>query len=296
MRWPSTRSGTPDGAGVAPPSAVRGLVLLCGRPSQLDRPAWLVRSVASPPLTCPPGGPAIPGQEGRQPAWWFSESTRTSATTPSLPSTLPDASSTSAPRTTTADHLALLTSAEQFGADRLWAVEDCRHLSRRPRTGPARNPASASCASRPSSLLTSATAPRSYGKSDPIDAVAVARAALREPDLLIARRDGSARQVRLLTNHRDDLVGPRSSTGSTGTCTNSTLPGSPRPAACVARSISARLGRSQRPGRTPVSATSSNAAACSARRSRARTADPSARAHPDRRLRLRDTHRREDHQ
>jgi hypothetical protein len=33
--------------------------------------------------------------------------------------------------TTTADHLALLTWAEQFGAERRWAVEDCRHLSRR---------------------------------------------------------------------------------------------------------------------------------------------------------------------
>ena len=29
------------------------------------------------------------------------------------------------------DHLALLAWAERFGATRLWAVEDCRHLSRR---------------------------------------------------------------------------------------------------------------------------------------------------------------------
>jgi len=33
--------------------------------------------------------------------------------------------------TTSADHLELLRWAEQFGADRSWAVEDCRHLSRR---------------------------------------------------------------------------------------------------------------------------------------------------------------------
>src|SRR5262249_21937697 len=32
---------------------------------------------------------------------------------------------------TTADHLALLRWAEQFGDQRRWAVEDCRHLSRR---------------------------------------------------------------------------------------------------------------------------------------------------------------------
>jgi len=30
--------------------------------------------------------------------------------------------------TTTADHLTLLTWAEKFGSERLWAVEDCRHL------------------------------------------------------------------------------------------------------------------------------------------------------------------------
>ena len=33
--------------------------------------------------------------------------------------------------TTSANHLELLRWAEQFGADRSWAVEDCRHLSRR---------------------------------------------------------------------------------------------------------------------------------------------------------------------
>jgi len=47
---------------------------------------------------------------------------------------------------------------------------------------------------------------RSYGKSDPIDALAVARAALREPDLPVARLDGPSRQVRLLVDHREDLV------------------------------------------------------------------------------------------
>ncbi len=33
-------------------------------------------------------------------------------------------------------------------------------------------------------------AARSFGKSDPIDALAVARAALREPDLPVAKLDG----------------------------------------------------------------------------------------------------------
>ena len=50
---------------------------------------------------------------------------------------------------------------------------------------------------------------RTYGKSDPIDALAVARAALREPDLPIARLDGPDRDVRLLTDHREALVAER---------------------------------------------------------------------------------------
>ena len=47
---------------------------------------------------------------------------------------------------------------------------------------------------------------REPGKSDPIDALAVARAALREPDLPVARLDGPEREVRLLVDHREDLV------------------------------------------------------------------------------------------
>jgi transposase len=52
-------------------------------------------------------------------------------------------------------------------------------------------------------------AARSYGKSDPIDALAVARAALREPGLPTTSLDGPARQVRLLADHRDNLVAER---------------------------------------------------------------------------------------
>ena len=47
---------------------------------------------------------------------------------------------------------------------------------------------------------------RTYGSSDPIDALAVARAALREPDLPVARLDGPDREVRLLVDHRECLV------------------------------------------------------------------------------------------
>ena len=50
---------------------------------------------------------------------------------------------------------------------------------------------------------------RTTGKSDPIDAPAVARAALGEEDLPLARLDGPSREVRLLIDHREDLVRER---------------------------------------------------------------------------------------
>jgi transposase len=50
---------------------------------------------------------------------------------------------------------------------------------------------------------------RTRGKSDPIDALAVARAALREPDLPTARLDGPSREVRLLVDYRERLVRER---------------------------------------------------------------------------------------
>ena len=49
---------------------------------------------------------------------------------------------------------------------------------------------------------------REPGKSDPIDALAVARAALRE-DLPVATLDGPDRELRLLVDHREDLVAER---------------------------------------------------------------------------------------
>ena len=65
------------------------------------------------------------------------------------------------------------------------------------------------CARRRPPNLLSRPDPRSYGKSDPIDALAFARAALGEPDLPIARLDGPTREVRLLASHREDLVAER---------------------------------------------------------------------------------------
>ena len=53
---------------------------------------------------------------------------------------------------------------------------------------------------------------RTRGKSDPIDALAVARAVLREPDLPVASHDDVSRELRLLVDRREDLVVQRTST------------------------------------------------------------------------------------
>jgi transposase len=50
------------------------------------------------------------------------------------------------------------------------------------------------------------------GKSDPIDALAVARAALREPDLPTAGHDQASWEVKLLVDHREHLVAERTRT------------------------------------------------------------------------------------
>ena len=109
--------------------------------------------------------------------------------------------------TTSADHLELVTWAARF-AERRWAVEDCRHLSRRLERDLLA--AGEQIMRVPPKLMANARdAARSFGKSDPIDALAVARAAVRETDLPVAKLDGPEREVRLLVDHREDLVGER---------------------------------------------------------------------------------------
>jgi len=106
------------------------------------------------------------------------------------------------------DHLALIGWAARFGAERLWAVEDCRHLSRRLERDLLE--AGERIVRVPPKLMAHARdGGRSYGKSDAIDALAVARAALREPTLPLACLDGAERELRLLVDHRDDLVQER---------------------------------------------------------------------------------------
>jgi transposase len=116
--------------------------------------------------------------------------------------------------TGTKDHLSLLTWAEQIASragdvgQMLWAVEDCRHLSRRLERDLLAAGQSTVRVS-PKLMAHVRDSARTYGKSDPIDALAVARAAQREPDLPVARLDGPDREVRLLTNYRESLVAER---------------------------------------------------------------------------------------
>lgn len=104
-------------------------------------------------------------------------------------------------------HLAALVWAGRW-PDRCWAIEDCRHLSRRLEADLLA--AGEQVLRVPPKLMAGARrSARTRGKSDPIDALAVARAALREPDLPVAQLEGAERQVRLLCDHREDLVAER---------------------------------------------------------------------------------------
>ncbi len=102
---------------------------------------------------------------------------------------------------------ALLQWARTLDGDRVWALEDCRHVSgslerfligRGERV--LRIPTHLSAGARRSA--------RQRGKSDPIDAIGVARAALREglDTFPAAHLDGPELDLRLLVDHRERLV------------------------------------------------------------------------------------------
>jgi len=89
-------------------------------------------------------------------------------------------------------HLRLVKWAAQF-EQRRWAIEDCRALSRRLEADPLQ--VGELVVRVPPKLMAGARrSARQMGKSDPIDALSVARAALREPDLPVARLDCPSRE------------------------------------------------------------------------------------------------------
>ncbi len=173
---------------------------------------WLDRSVASPPLRCahrpvPLLLPLVVKGDEDMVTLGIDVDKRTHTVV-----AVDDAGRQLGQKTTTAttseDHLELVRWADQFGPVRQWAVEDCRHLSRRLEADLLG--AGERIVRVPPKLMAHARdAARTYGKSDPIDVLAVARAALRHPDLPVAQLDGPARELRLLVDHREDLVAER---------------------------------------------------------------------------------------
>lgn len=113
-------------------------------------------------------------------------------------------------RATDAGHRQLLRWARrEFAAPAVeFAMEDCRHVSTRLER--ALLDAGASVVRVPPKLMAQTRlSARTRGKSDPIDALAIARAALREPDLPRAEHTHASRELKLLVDHREDLVGVR---------------------------------------------------------------------------------------
>src|SRR4051794_3338207 len=104
----------------------------------------------------------------------------------------------------------LLVWARGLGSERVWALEDCRHVAGSlERFLIARGERVLRV---PTKLMADTRrGARTRGKSDSIDSIAVARAALREglDELPAARLDGSELDLRLLVDHRERLVRQR---------------------------------------------------------------------------------------
>lgn len=112
---------------------------------------------------------------------------------------------------TAGHHKAVKWARERFGPDLLWAIEDCRHLSARLERD-LLTAGQSVVRVPPKMMAEQRRVARTRGKSDPIDALAVARAAQREPNLPVATHDEQSRELKLLVDRRDDLVKHRTAT------------------------------------------------------------------------------------
>ena len=104
----------------------------------------------------------------------------------------------------------LLGWARQLDTERVWAIEDCRHVSGAlERFLLAHGERIVRVA--PKHMAGARRSSRERGKSDSIDALSVARAALKEgiDELPGAHLDGAALDIRLLVDHREDLIHSR---------------------------------------------------------------------------------------
>jgi transposase len=112
-----------------------------------------------------------------------------------------------------AGHLAAVRWARGLEQERVWAIEDCRHVSRR------FEQALLAAGERvvrvaPHRMGASRKGEREPGKSDAIDALAVARAVVKDgvERFPVAFLDERAMEIRLLLDHRQDLVAERTRT------------------------------------------------------------------------------------
>jgi transposase len=103
--------------------------------------------------------------------------------------------------------------ARGLDCERVWAIEDCRHVSRR------LEQALIAAGERvvrvpPHRMGASRRGEREPGKSDEIDALAVARAVVKDgmEHFPAAYLDEEAMEIRLLSDHRKDLVAERTRT------------------------------------------------------------------------------------
>ncbi len=112
---------------------LRGQHASCRSLDAGNRPVWLDRSVASPPLRC--AHRPVPSRPLDVKGDWTMitvgidahKRTHTVVAVDELGREIGHKTTA----TTSDDHLELLRWAERFGDERTWAVEDCRHLSRR---------------------------------------------------------------------------------------------------------------------------------------------------------------------
>ena len=110
-------------------------------------------------------------------------------------------------------HLAAVRWARGLDEERVWAIEDCRHVSRR------LEQALLAAGERvvrvpPHRMGASRKGERERGKSDEIDALAVARAVVKDgvEQFPVAYLNEQAMEIRLLLDHRHDLVVERTRT------------------------------------------------------------------------------------
>jgi len=110
-------------------------------------------------------------------------------------------------------HLAGVRWARGLDAERVWAIEDCRHVSRR------LEQALLAAGERvvrvaPHRMGATRKAEREPGKSDEIDALAVARAVVKDgvEQFPVAYLNEQAMEIRLLCDHRNDLIAERTRT------------------------------------------------------------------------------------